>query len=295
MVHIIEEGKFNENAYLLDGEFLKTEKTLAIYVIESNGTRLMLDTGEALSARRVIKKLKKFNIYPIHKIIFTHAHWDHIQAFPKLKRLMKDTQIEIFAHENALDILKDPERMNEFFGYHVDPIEDVNPLKEGDIFDLNGLNLKIHNFFGHTQDSIAIEDLKNKILYVGDSILDKIEKETFIPVLFGPDFDEDSLLNTYEKLRNMKDDLDGIAIAHYGVWKGEDLEKFINEMEDHYFKAKETLIKLYNENPSLKYITQGYHDEVIPNSVIFSEENLMGLQWNIEQNIKTMKAAGFIE
>lgn len=295
MVHIIEEGKFNENAYLLDGEFLKTEKTLAIYVIESNGTRLMLDTGEALSARRVIKKIKKFNIYPIHKIIFTHAHWDHIQAFPKLKRLMKDTEIEVFAHENALDVLKDPERLNEFFGYHVDPIEDVNPLKEGDIFDLNGLKLKIHNFFGHTQDSIAIEDLKNKILYVGDSILDRIEKETFIPVLFGPDFDEDSLLNTYEKLRNMKDDLDGIAVAHYGVWKGEDLEKFIDEMEDRYFKAKETLIKLYNENPSLKYITQGYHDEVIPNSVIFSEENLMGLQWNIEQNIKTMKAAGFIE
>jgi glyoxylase-like metal-dependent hydrolase (beta-lactamase superfamily II) len=295
MVHIREEGKFNENAYLLDGEFLKTEKTLALYVIESNGKRLMIDTGEALSARKMVKKLKKFDIFPIQQVLLTHAHWDHIQALPKINRLIKDVELEVFAHENALDVLQNPERMNEFFGYHVKPIEDVNPLTEGDIIELNGLKLKIHEFFGHTQDSIALEDLKNRILYVGDAILDRIDKNTYVPVLFGPDFDEESLLDSFQKLRDMRGQVDGIALAHYGVWKGDDLDKFLEEMEDLYFKAKETLIKLYNENPSLEYITKGYHDKLIPNSEIFSEDKLMGLQWNIQQNIDTMKAAGFIE
>jgi len=295
LVHIVEEGKFNENAYLLDAEFMKTEKTCAIYVIESNGKRLMIDTGEALSARRLIKKIKSFDIYPIHQILLTHAHWDHIQALPKLKRLMKDTEIEVFAHENALEILKNPERMNEFFGYRVDPIEDVNPLKQDDILNLNGLELKIHELFGHTQDSIAIEDLKNKILYVGDAIIDKIDKNTYVPVLFGPDFDEESLLKTYEKLRGLKNEIDAIAVAHFGVWEGDDMEKLVNEVEDLYFKAKKSLIEWYNQNPSVEYVTKQYQRHIVPNSEIFSEEHLMGLQWNIEQNLDTMKAAGFIK
>ncbi len=295
MVHIREDGKFNENAYLFDGEFLKTEKTLALYVIENKGKRLMIDTGESLSARKMIKKLKSYDLYPVHHILLTHAHWDHIQSLPKMKRLMKNSEIEVFAHKNAIDVLKNPERMNQFFGYYVDPIEDVTPLKQDDIINLNGLKLKIHEFFGHTQDSIAIQDLKNRTLYVGDAILDRIDKNTFVPVLFGPDFDEESLLNTYKKLRNTEDEIDSLALAHYGVWKGEDLEMFLNEMENLYFKAKETLIELYEENPSIEYITKGYHDKIVPKSEIFSEDKLMGLQWNIEQNLQTMKAAGFIE
>ncbi|TXT62327.1 MAG: putative metallo-hydrolase [Promethearchaeota archaeon] len=294
MVHIKEEGKFNENAYILDAEFMKTEKTCAIYIIENEGKRLMLDTGESLSARRLMKKIKNFNLYPIHQILLTHAHWDHIQALPKLKRLMKDTDLEVYAHQNAIDILKNPERMNEFFGYQVDPIENVVPLKQNDVLDLAGLKLKIHEFFGHTQDSIGIQDLKNRIIFVGDAIIDKIDKNTFVPVLFGPDFDEKSLLKTYKKLRNMSDELDAIALAHYGIWKEEDFNKIINEMEDLYFEAKNLLIEAYNDNLSIKEITRKYRDELIPNSEIFSEANIMGLQWNIEQNIDTLKAAGFI-
>jgi hypothetical protein len=66
-------------------------------------------------------------------------------------------------------------------------------------------------------------------------------------------------------------------------------------MEDLHFKAKNLLIQLYNENPSVEYITKKYHDKLIPNSEIFSLEHLMGLQWNIEQHIDTLKEKGYIE
>lgn len=295
MVHIQEEGKFNENAYLLDAEFLKTEKTFAIYIIEHNGERLMIDSGEALSVRKVIKKMKSFDLYPIHKILLTHAHWDHIQGVHKILRMIKEVDIEILAHANATDILMHPEQMNEFFGYHVDPIEEVTPLKEGDTIDINGLKLQVHEFFGHTPDSIAIQDVKNRIIYAGDAILDRIDTDTFIPVLFGPHFNEEALLATYEKLRSLQDELDALAIAHYGVWKGEDFTLFLEEMEDLYFKAKDLLINTYNENPSLDHITAQYHEKLIPNSKIFTKDTLMGLHWNIEQNINTLRAAKFID
>jgi glyoxylase-like metal-dependent hydrolase (beta-lactamase superfamily II) len=174
LAHIVEEGKFNANTYLIDAEFFKLEKTLAIYVIENNGSRMLIDTGETLTARKIMKKLKNFDLLPIQKILFTHAHWDHIQSYHKLRKLLKDREIEVLAHQNAVDVLKNPDKMNEFFGYPVDPIEVDVVLKEGDTLNLEGLELEIYEFFGHTQDSIGIYDTKNRNIIVGDAIIDII-------------------------------------------------------------------------------------------------------------------------
>ncbi|MFO8017506.1 MAG: MBL fold metallo-hydrolase [Promethearchaeia archaeon] len=295
MVFIDEEGKFNEYSYLLDALFLKLEKTCALYVIESEGEKMLIDTGEKLNARKLIKKLKAFDLYPIDKLFLTHAHWDHIQALPKIRKLHKDHEFEVFASENALDVLKDPEDMNEFFGYYVEPIEGVTPLTENDVLKVGGLELQIHNFFGHTMDSIALENPETKNLFVGDAILDHIDPNTYIPVLFGPHFNEEALLQTYEKLRGMKDSLDSISLAHFGVWKGSHCERLIENAEVLYLKAKNSLIEWYNEGLSVNEITKKYHDELIPDSEIFSEDSLMGLRWNIEQNLDTLRAANFIE
>ncbi|MBD3196623.1 MAG: MBL fold metallo-hydrolase [Candidatus Lokiarchaeota archaeon] len=295
MVHIRNEGKFDENSTLLDAEFLKTKKTCAVYVIENEGKRMMIDTGEALSVRRIVKKLKKFDLFPIHKIFLTHAHWDHIQGIHKLQRLMKVPEIEVYASIHAIEVLKHPEGMNEYFGYNVKPIEDVIPLKEGDIINLNGLCLKVYELFGHTPDSIALADMENKNIFVGDALIDRIDENTYIPVLFGPSFNESLLLKTFDKIRKIQDEFDSVSLAHYGVWKGSHCDRLINEMEDQYHLAKNSIIRWYEENPSPSYITKKYQEELIPNSQIFTKESLMGLQWNITQNIDTLKAAGFLE
>ena len=295
LVFIDEEGKFNEYSYLIDAEFLKLKKTCALYIIESEGERLLIDTGEKLTARKLIKKLKAFDLFPIDKLILTHAHWDHIQAVSKIKRYHKEHEIEVYASENALEILENPAEMNEFFGYYVDPIEDVIPLNANALLEVGGLQLEIHNFFGHTMDSIAIENPKTKNLFVGDAIIDHIEPETFIPVLFGPHFNEDALLKTYEKLRGMKKSLESICLAHFGVWKDDHCIRIINNAEKLYFKAKNSLVDWYNYGLSLDQITQKYHNELIPNSKIFTKKSLMGLKWNIEQNLDTLKAANFID
>ncbi|MHA1240602.1 MAG: MBL fold metallo-hydrolase, partial [Promethearchaeota archaeon] len=68
-------------------------KFLSIYVIENNGMRLMIDVGETLKTRKIIKKLKDFGLYPIHKIVLTHSHWDHAQGISKLYNSMKDLDV----------------------------------------------------------------------------------------------------------------------------------------------------------------------------------------------------------
>ncbi|MHA1669606.1 MAG: MBL fold metallo-hydrolase [Promethearchaeota archaeon] len=295
MGHFKKEGMFNENSYVIDAEFMKLKGTLSLYLLENEGMRMLIDTGETLAARKVVKKLKALNLLPIHKILLTHAHWDHIQALPRILKQMEGEEVEILAHENALPILKDPEEMNKFFEYIVEPIENVTPLREHDIIDLNGFELSIHELFGHTQDSIAVYDKLHKNLIVGDAILDHIDNETYYPNLYGPHFDEPSLLNSFEKLQGMKDQLESISLAHFGVYSGDDFHSLLNSIKDKYFNAKNSIIKWYNENPDANYITEKYQEYIIPNSKIFPKENLMGIHWNIVQHVKTLKAAGFIK
>ena len=294
MGHFKEEGKFNENSYLIDAEFMKLKGTLSLYLLENDGMRMLIDTGETLAARKVVKKLKALEFFPVHKILLTHAHWDHIQGLPRILKQMEGEEVEILAHKNALPILKDPKEMNKFFEYPVEPIENVTPLKENDTIDLNGFELRIYEFFGHTQDSIAVYDKLHKNIIVGDAILDHFDKETYNPVLFGPHFDEPSLLNSYDKLLGMKDQLESISLAHFGVYSGDDFQSFLNSVKDKFFNAKDSIIKWYNENPDANYITQNYQEHIIPNSKIFPKENFMGIHWIMVQHIKTLKAAGFI-
>ncbi|MFX1315464.1 MAG: MBL fold metallo-hydrolase, partial [Promethearchaeota archaeon] len=181
MVFINKEGKFNENTWLIDGNLFGQERNLSIYIIENDDTRLMIDTSEKAMAPLIIEKLKKFKIYPIHKIFLTHSHFDHVDGVHELQKLMKTTNIEILASENAIENLKNPNNMNEVFGTKMEPIEDVIPLKDNEIINLNGLELKVLNFFGHSMDSIALFDKKNKNIFTGDAIIDKTSIYYFQP------------------------------------------------------------------------------------------------------------------
>ncbi|MHA1488188.1 MAG: MBL fold metallo-hydrolase [Promethearchaeota archaeon] len=246
-------------------------------------------------ARKIVKKIKEQGLYPIHKLLLSHSHFDHVQGTVKLKKLMKDVEIEVLASEKAIKNLKNPEIMNEYFGYKVDPIENVTPLKEGDIIDIDGLKLEVFDFFGHTQDSIALLDKKNKNIFVGDSIIDKYDPGTPFPEFVPPDFNESKYLKTFEKLRNLKDQLNSISLGHFGVWKNDDFYKIVDEMEEFHFNAKDSLIRWYNENPSLEYITLKYHEEFTPESKIHTKDNMLGLQFTIGWLIDGLKMYGFIK
>jgi glyoxylase-like metal-dependent hydrolase (beta-lactamase superfamily II) len=290
MGFINSESKFNQNSYLIDGELYRMKGNVALYIIENKGMRMMIDAGESLMAKKVVKKIIDLGLYPIHKILLTHSHFDHIQGVAKIKKLIKEEQIEVLASERAIDNLRNPDKMNKDFGYIIEPIENVTPLKEGDVVNLNGLELEILNFFGHTQDSIAVLDRKNKNIFVGDAIMDKFDYNTFLP-----EFNEITYLKTIDKLKNLKEELNSLALAHFGVWTEYDCYNIISEAKNFHINAKESLIAWYNENPSLSYITLKYHEKFIPDSKIHTKENILGLQMVIEWLIKGLKKIGYLK
>ncbi len=295
LVFINLEGKFDNNYYLLDGMTMGTQKYLSIYIIEHNGMRLMIDVGESFKIRKILKKLKDMGLYPIHKILLTHSHWDHAQGLSKIISSMKDLDIEILASENAIENLKHPENMIKGFEnmgdlYPFD--EEITPLKEGDIIDINGLELEIVNLFGHTKDSIGIIDKINKNIFVGDAILERLDQNAFFVPLMPPDFHEEELLKTFNKLRNMKDELNSISLSHFGVWKDNHFEQILDEMESLYFKVKNSLIEWYIEDPSIDSIVNKYFRNFTPNSKIWNEKAFVFI---IDMMLNGLKICGLIK
>jgi len=208
---------------------------------------------------------------------------------------MGDIEVEVLASEKAINNLKNPEKLNKCFGYNVNSIEDVTPLKEGDIIDLNGLKLEVINLLGHTQDSIGLIDKKNKNIFTGDSIIDRYDYETVNPTFFQPDFKETELLKSFQKLRKLKNQLSSISLAHFGMWKDKEFDKILNEMESHHNEAKKAIIQWYKENPSIEYIASKYHDKFMPNSKIHTKDNMHGLVLLIDWLVNGLKYSGFIK
>ena len=294
LVFIYKEGKFNDNSFLIDGFLFGAPRSLALYVVENEGTRMLIDTSTADQAKGIIKKLKMYQIYPIQKILLTHAHWDHTAGVNELKALMPEVDIEVLASENAIDKLKEPAAMNNVFEATVEPIEGATPLKEGDFIDLNGLKLEIFNFFGHSMDSIAILDERNRNIFLGDAIGAKSGYEYIQPAFMPPEFNESELLKTFQKLRDMKDKLNSITLAHFGIWTDDDFETILDEMEEFHFKTKNAIIQWYNENLSSREITLKYFETFIPNSKVVEYGLLDNLEMNIKWLIEGLKGSGFI-
>jgi glyoxylase-like metal-dependent hydrolase (beta-lactamase superfamily II) len=294
MVFINKEGKFNENTWLIDGYLFGVKGNYSIYIIENDGIRMMIDAPEKATIPKIIEKLKEFKIYPIHKIFLTHSHFDHIEGVHELQKLIKDTKIEVLASENAIENLKNPLKVNEVFGGKMEPIKEVTPLKDNEIIDLNGLKLKVLNFFGHTMDSIALFDKKNKNIFTGDAIIDKISIYYFQPTFMPTDFHEAELLNTFQRLRNMKNETNSISLAHYGVWTDEDFKQIIDSMEELHFATKDSIIKWYKDNPSYNYLALKFHKTFIPKSKIIKLGNIEILERQMEWFVEGLKRSGFI-
>jgi len=212
-----------------------------------------------------------------------------MQGVEELIKMMGGIEVEVLASEKAIENLKDPSYMNEPFDVSAKPVENVTPLTEGDLIDLNGLKLRIINLFGHTMDSIAVLDEKNKNLFVGDAIKRK-DYDTFSPLFMPPDFNETELLNTFKKLRNMGDKLNSLSLSHYGIWTDKDCRKLLSEMEVLHHKTKESIIKWYNENPAIEYLASKYIETFIPNSSKTLEQMENSMSWLI----KGLKMSGFI-
>lgn len=219
----------NDNILMIDFELSGVKRIGALYLIKGAKTCLV-DSGTKESSRRMIKALDSVNSFPPDMIILTHSHWDHTQGVPTFCREAKkrDKKITVMASEKAIPNLKD-QSWNIVFDEKLkyENIGDVEPLKDGQIVDLGGLELEIIDFSGHCADDIALYDKKNKTIFLGDSLGYKFEHYLMFPPFMPPFWNKDGFYSAAEKLKRI--DYEMICLAHYGCLVGEEAQNFPSE------------------------------------------------------------------
>ncbi len=180
-----------------------TNDPLNIYLLLGTHTALLLDTGCGLFPIKPIvdeligkRKLLVFN---------THYHWDHPLGNVEFG--------EVYIHENEVEFISKPYDVSYFKdspneivkvyeeqNFLIPPAEIINPLKDGDVFDLGEIGVEVIHCPGHSPGSICLltstgELFTSDVAYYGDQFLPKRKK---IPQVL------DTLLKLIKLCKNQK-------------------------------------------------------------------------------------------
>lgn len=160
-----------------------------IIPLESGGA-LLLDPGDG--AKEIIKKLEAFHLDP-RFIVFTHGHFDHLAALPKIISHYAQAGFhpEIMIHKNDAYFLG-----KEAYKHHCESLraisggdnsfidglweempEPTTLLEEGDLVE----QFKVLCLPGHSSGSIALYDEKNALLLSGDTLFKRGVGRTDLP------------------------------------------------------------------------------------------------------------------
>jgi glyoxylase-like metal-dependent hydrolase (beta-lactamase superfamily II) len=221
-------GTINENTTLIDIGMFNSFGITAVYLVRGE-KKCLIDGGTFANAPRLIKKLRELDAFPPDLIIVTHPHWDHMQGIPELRRgaYRQNKTIEVIASHQAVPLLADVS-FNACFG--VRPyvsLQDVKRAKEGDTIDLGGITLRIYEIPGHCTGHIAILDEKNKNIFVGDALGDKVSDDIFLAPFMPPCWEPDVFLTSVNKLKQI--DYASLCLAHFGCVKGSEAKSILAE------------------------------------------------------------------
>jgi len=61
---IREEGKLNQNTYLIDSGLFATEKAMACYLIEGEKRKVLIDASGKVEGKKIVKKLNALGKVP---------------------------------------------------------------------------------------------------------------------------------------------------------------------------------------------------------------------------------------
>lgn len=163
----------NENTQVekLEIEIENTGHITNTYVIKDKITEKVCVIDPAFNDNLISKIIEKIN-GKLDSVIITHSHADHIAA---LAKLVEGTDANVFIHELDYEGLYDKDlNAEEIVQTKVLPVDKtkVTKIKDNETITLGATNFEIIHTPGHTKGSITILDVKNNILYSGDTIFE---------------------------------------------------------------------------------------------------------------------------
>jgi glyoxylase-like metal-dependent hydrolase (beta-lactamase superfamily II) len=134
-----------------------------ILALRSQSQAIIIDPGDE---DKKIKRLLNKHKLRAGFIINTHGHIDHIGSDDKFG-------VPVYIHAEDLALLNNSElNMSNFVGRPYRVKSEIKTVKEGDLLELDGIQLEVIHLAGHTPGGIALlmKKPEDKVLFTGDSL-----------------------------------------------------------------------------------------------------------------------------
>lgn len=174
------------------------------YIIGDNGEGAIIDPGAP--ADEITEAVENLGL-KIKYIILTHAHIDHMMSVDKIRHTLG---AKVLVHEkDAPSMSNEWYNASYLFGAN-EKFQDADVcLKDGDILDVGGLQLRIIHTPGHTPGGISIK--VGNIVFTGDTLFRMSVGRTDLG-----NGDAEALMDSLQN-RLMKLDDDVIAYPGHGM------------------------------------------------------------------------------
>ena len=129
---------------------------------------VLIDSGCAHTSKELCAALSE---YPLHTILHTHSHEDHIGADRRL--LVQNPGVCIAAHPEALPVLTDPYKYQPLHPYRQlywgwPQTVAAQALRDGEMITTERFKLQVIYTPGHSQDHLCIYEAEQGWLFSGD-------------------------------------------------------------------------------------------------------------------------------
>ncbi len=130
---------------------------------------LLIDSGPPCLAAELLRVLKDL---PVHRIILTHAHEDHIGGLAALRQ--RYPAATIFASPRAIPLIQDPSLLRQQLYRRLlwgipNAVADVEELPLS--VETEQFNLRVVETPGHSHDHVSFFETKYRWLFSGDSFI----------------------------------------------------------------------------------------------------------------------------
>ena len=220
-------GPVNPSTTLIDVGLWGVEGTGSAYLVRA-GRTCLVDTGSRPVAGRLAATLRALDAWPPDMVILTHAHYDHSQGVPPLRRRFPD--LRVMAGRDSVPLLAD-QSWNRLFPQvrRLVNVPGVQPLDDGEVIDLDGLTLEVIDTPGHTPGHIALLDRENSNLLAGDVLGFCFGGQTLVPSITARCWDPRAFDSSLARLRSVE--FGSVCIGHFGCISGDEAGRLVESAE----------------------------------------------------------------
>ena len=249
----------------------------ATWLIRGNNGNVLYEAGMAYSAGRMIENIKQeLNGEPLHAVILSHSHYDHVAGLPFIKKEWPDAVV--YGSEYAAKILEKPsvrETMKKLSsdaakgaGIELPQYEDSliridRTVREGDVIRVGDTKIQVFETPGHTKCSVSY--LVNDDVLMASETIGVFKGEWYMPCyLVGYQMSLDAV----EKLRSLG--AKRLFISHRGISADRDMDKIWDFLKRKLEETKQEIVEIIQtyetREEQMMAMKTRYHDNMVSES-----------------------------